>query len=391
MMRCAFARRGLCELHGLTIPDGACLACPDIPADVVPAASRVVAEVPPISQERQAVCVHRGSQRRCCNSLWICRKHRANCTRGASHNDEVLSCASCDDWEPVQRWAPLPGGALSGKGWEGPFGRKPWQYPVTVAIPVCNASEACGVILQLLRLQTERPFVVLIDTGSTSQELASLEELRADDCEVHSLRLNGVQHPSDFPAMAMDLAFAICRSPYLLATHADVFFRSRGVVGELLGLCQAGNPVVGYEITERPHSDWPGMFGHTLTMFDVSVMDRIGGGWSLRRLLANFQHPDGHSVDRGISSATAPNWPDTELLLNYQCRRAGIVPLIIGTERNAARTVDDRIDHCRSWASAQLYASGGQYAADVGAWLVDGIAQARERVRSWSGVDHEID
>ena len=75
--------------------------------------------------------------------------------------------------------------------------------------------------------------------------------------------------------------------------------------------------------------------------------------------------------------------PDTELLINYQGRQAGIRPLIIGTEKNAARTQDHRIDHCRSWASAQLYSSGGHYAQSVSGWLADGMKRAWERIAEW--------
>lgn len=267
--------------------------------------------------------------------------------------------------------------------WEGGWRKKPWQFDVCVAIPVLDAFEAVEAIVALYRLQTAPPFIVLIDTGSTSEQLLKLQQLSGEDLEVHSLRLNGVRHPSDFPAVAMDLAFSICRSPYLLATHADCFPTSRTVCAELLEHCRNGSPVVGYEITERPHSDWPGMVGHTLTMFDVNAMDRISGSWSLRRLVAQFEHPDGASAEHAINPATSPNWPDTELLINYQCRRAGIVPHIIGRERNAARTLDERIDHCRSWASAKLYSSGSDYASKADGWLSDGIARARDRAAVW--------
>ena len=36
------------------------------------------------------------------------------------------------------------------------------------------------------------------------KEYEQMRKLHADDCEVHFIRLNGVNHPSDFPAMAME-------------------------------------------------------------------------------------------------------------------------------------------------------------------------------------------
>lgn len=289
--------------------------------------------------------------------------------------------------------SPLRGQSFFHRPWEGACVRKPWHYRVTVAIPVLDASEAVSVIVELLRLQTEKPFIVLIDTGSQPAELQNLQAMRAEDVEVHSLAFNGVKHPSDFPAVAMDLAFSLCRTPYLLATHADCFLTGRRVIEEMMALCGPSpsvnqphrtSPVVGYELTERPHSDWPGMVGHTLTMFHMPTMDRINAGWSLRRLVAQYSHPDGAAAMHEINPATSPNWPDTEILINYQCRAAGIVPLIIGTERNASRTLDHRIDHCRSWASAALYASGSDYAKKSNGWLADGIAKARQRITDWS-------
>jgi len=283
--------------------------------------------------------------------------------------------------------APIRNKSFADRPWEGCCAKKPWQYPVTVAIPVLDAAAAVAVIVELYRLQTERPYIMLIDTGSTPTELARLQKLAGQDCEVHSLRFNGVQHPSDFPAIAMDLAFSCCRSTHLLATHADCFPRGRGVVAELLQLCREGCPVVGYEITERKHSDWRGMVGHTLTMFDVQAMDQINACWSLRRLVNSYPHPDGVTAAHEIQPATSPNWPDTEILINYQIREFNLQPLIIGTERNAERTVDHRIDHCRSVASAALYAGKSDYARKSSGWLRDGMVKARQRIAEWEFAD----
>lgn len=329
-------------------------------------------------------CAHLGRQRKCCESLWICRETPGmNCVLSGAPTAEVRSCEHCPHWKPAQPIAPVRGQNFRDRPWEGAWLRKPWDYSVTVAIPVCDASGAVEAIVGLLRLQTERPFIMLIDTGSTADELQALQKLAGEDIEVHSLRLNGVRHPSDFPAVAMDLAFSACRTDYLLATHADCFLTGREVVEELMQLCIAQSPVVGYEITPRSHSDWHGMVGHTLTMFHVRTMDSINASWSLRRLIANEKHPDGRAASHDISPATSPNWPDTELLINYQCRKAGIVPLIIGTEANAARTTDHRIDHCRSWASAHLYGSQSAYATKSNNWLQDGIEKARARAGEW--------
>lgn len=272
-------------------------------------------------------------------------------------------------------WAPVRERAAHWKPWEGRFDRKPWDYTVTAAIPVISLVETLPLIVETLRLQTEPPYILLIDTGSTEWELAAVDALRAEDVEVHSLRIHGVQHPSDFPAIAMDLAFALCRTRYLFCTHSDCFLRRRDLLAEMVDLARKRSPVVGYELSPRSHPDWRGMVGHTCTLLDMQVMDEIGAGWSMRRLARRFGVED-HRPD-----PTRPNWPDTELLLNYQLRENGIAPHLIGHEHNGERTLDSNIDHCRSLSTSKLYTVGHQH--KMTGWLPDALAQARDRIASW--------
>src|SRR5690606_25477504 len=115
-----------------------------------------------------------------------------------------------------------------------------------------------------------------------------IQKFRSEDVEVHSIRLNGCRHPSDYPAMAMDLAFSVCRTEYIFATHADVFLRRKDFIEYLLNLCNKENPAVGYELSPRSHEDWKGMISHTASMYHMPTMDEIGFGWSLRRLCNGF-------------------------------------------------------------------------------------------------------
>jgi len=238
-----------------------------------------------------------------------------------------------------------------------------------------DTPEPLELVIDLLRLQTERPFIVVIDTGSQPDELAKIAACRAADVEVHSLRLNGVRHPSDFPAMAMDLAFAICRTRYLFATHADCFLRSRTLLNEMVDLCPRVSPVVGYELTPRQHPDWKGMVGHTCTLFDMPTMDDIGAGWSMRRLVRMFD------IETHEPNPNRPNWPDTELLVNYIVRQAGYRPHLIGHEENFVRNRDDNIDHCRTLTGGLLYNQAHYEKAKV--WADEAMQEARERIAVW--------
>lgn len=135
------------------------------------------------------------------------------------------------------------------------------------------------------------------------------------------------------------------------------------------------SPVVGYELSPRKHKDWQGMFGHTCTMFDMAVMDEIGAGWSMRRLARLF------GVECHEPDPRRPNWPDTELLLNFLIRRHGIKPHLIGHEENHVRNRDENIDHCRSLTAALLY-NETRY-RQVRVWAEEAMAEARERIEQW--------
>ena len=272
-------------------------------------------------------------------------------------------------------FAPLRGMMASKRPWEGSCATKPWNYTVTAAIPVIDTYEQVEICIRLLNLQTIRPYILVIDTGSTPEEYAKIESLRSDNIEVHAIRLNGVLHPSDFPAMAMDLAFTLCRTPFLFATHADCFLKKRDFLESLLTLCPAKSPVVGYELSPRNHSDWRGMVSHTATMYHMPSMDKIGFGWSQRRLCNLYDMEDYRP------NVLRPNWPDTEILGNYILRMYKVKPHLIGHDKNFQRQTDENIDHFRSFTSGKLY--NPDYYETANGWFQDAKAAALARIAAW--------
>lgn len=158
------------------------------------------------------------------------------------------------------RYAPLRKTPTTQKPWEGDVSLKPWDFQVTAAIPVLDTWETLEVVVELLRAQTNRPFIMVIDTGSLDENLRKIEAMRDEDLEVHTIRLNAVKHPSDFPAMAMDLAMTLCRTPYMLATHADCFLKKQTLVEDMVQMVKDISPVVGYEITPEPTTIGVGWF-----------------------------------------------------------------------------------------------------------------------------------
>jgi len=265
--------------------------------------------------------------------------------------------------------------------WEGSCVKKPWEYQVTAVIPVLDTYDSLKLCIDILRLQTIKPYIIIIDTGSLEDNLKKIESLRDQDVEVHSIRLNGVQHPSDFVAMAMDLGQSLCRTEYLYATHSDVFLMKRNFLEHLLSMCgdhildKDKHPAIGYEMSPRQHSDWQGMISHTASMYYLRTLDKIGFGWSMRRLASLYNLPDYKP------NPMRPNWPDTEILGNIILRQYKIPTKIIGKESNFQRNQDENIDHCRSITSGLLYSP--EYYAKASEWFEDARNQALLRIESW--------
>lgn len=279
-----------------------------------------------------------------------------------------------EDVEP----SPLLGSQPQYKPWEGNCKRKPWEYEVTAVIPSLNTPETLPLCIELLRLQTTRPFIMIVDTGSTGEEWDYINNLITPDVEVHSIKLHGVRHPSDYPAMAMDMAFALCRTEYLFATHADVFLNRQDFIEELLQLCKTKSPVVGYQLSPRNHKDWKGMVSHTASMYHIPTMDKIGFGWNLRRLCNQYGIEDYSPIP------SRPNWPDTEILGNYILRKNNITPHLVGEEDNNERTLDENLDHIRSYTSLKLY--GGENFAKARRLFDEAKKNAEKRIEKWKKI-----
>ena len=277
-----------------------------------------------------------------------------------------------DKWSPG-RGRPIPQ--------HGVIEKKPWDYVCEAWIPILDTPDTLEYVIELLRLQTARPFIVLVDTGSTKENFEKVEEKFADceDIEIHRLRFKSVVHTSDYPAFAMDLAMSVCRTEHLFCTHSDVFLKSRNVLEELILLTDEYRPAVGYRMTPRDHPDWERMVSHTCTMLHIPTMDHINAAWSLRKLcnkeglefVAN--HPK-----------MGNNWPDTEILINYYLWENGYEAKLIGEEKNHERTDDHRIDHCRTLTAARLYSP--QEAAKRQEWIDDAISKAKERIELWKQI-----
>jgi hypothetical protein len=113
----------------------------------------------------------------------------------------------------------------------------------------------------------------------------------------------------------------------------------------------------------------------------MPTLDRIGFGWSMRRL-ASICGLDNHE-----SHPDRPNWPDTEILGNMLLRENEIPVKIIGHESNFERNKDTNVDHARSISLGMLYSP--EYAISSFEWLKDAMSEASERIKKWKKSDLE--
>lgn len=287
--------------------------------------------------------------------------------------------------KPKPAWTRPPGGPPApagpvgaGKiaplcGWAGSVSVKPWDFKVTVAIPHLNTPETLIPIVDLYRLQTVKPYVMIVDGGSPDNANAQLENLRADDLEIHYLRAHAYVHPSSQIAVAMDLAQTLCRTEYLFHTHADVFPRIRDLLAWFMSQCGAQEPVVGYQMSERVGTErWKGVVSHTATMLYMPRIRKLGATWDMARFF---------DVEPCPEHKTIGGWPDTESGFDLCLRNASVRPKLIGNETNYQRFIDARIDHARSYPGSKL--TGGDHWTKAEAYTAQAIADAQNRAQEW--------
>lgn len=248
------------------------------------------------------------------------------------------------------------------KPWEGSVTRKPWEWRVTAIIPHLDQFEPLKAVLATLRAQTERPYLMIIDTGSQPQTLEQVASLAADDCEVHFLRPHAWRYTSQPVAAAMDMAFGLCQTEFAYGTHTDVFLRRPDYIAKLVGLCGRLHPVVGYQMSPRTWISqlWREMLSHTATLYHMPSMRELGATWNMDRALEMLGMTE---VDRSTG------WPDTEVALSLTLRENGIPArwldnerarfvdrccLMIGNEENEPY-FDGNLSHVRSTTVRTLY------------------------------------
>jgi hypothetical protein len=279
------------------------------------------------------------------------------------------------------RPAPLPGVPMSAFPWQGEISPKPWEYDVTVVIPNLNGMETAKVAIDLWRLQSVRPYLMVIDTGSECQEVYDWFKERTDDLEVHVVRSNAYCCASEPVTAAMDLAFSLCQSRYLLATHTDVFPRARDLIKSFLAIAKSGFDVVGYQMSPRRDGYWQHCPSHTCSLYYLPLMRRLRAQWSMQG------YRDTIGLDWNPLVNPCGGWPDTESTIGYLINRKKVRWYCIGPETNGERFTDHWIDHVRSFASSKMYSP--EYHLLAQSWMSDALDDARRRALRWSREDEQ--
>jgi hypothetical protein len=272
---------------------------------------------------------------------------------------------------------PLRGVPSEARPWEGALARKPWEYRVTATFAVLDPTESVDVVVDLLRAQTERPYIVIVDTGSEWEKLIELHRKFADsvDVEIHSIRSRGWRHASSPVGASLDVALATCHTPFLYATHDDVFLKRRDYIADLIAIQERTKAIaVGYQMSPRDWltDQWEGMVSHTATLFDVASLFRIGATWSFERCCHKF------GLD---TSRLADGWWDTETTLGLLLKSLDLKPELIGTETNFQRHEDDNLIHCRSYTGSKFY--GPDHHLTATGWVNAELDASRQRLAEW--------
>jgi hypothetical protein len=244
------------------------------------------------------------------------------------------------------------------KGWMGSVKKRPWHYRVTVVIPHFGTDFRLLMnVIESWRLQKERPYILVYDTGTPPEHHASLRALASYDTEVHFCRWHGVRNIYDPVALAYNHGIIDCRTKYAIFTHNDLVPISQDVVGDLISLCCEDIPVVGYE-----SGICIGLVGTQLTAAFMPVLDRVRVRWDILHL---------HTfVEEGF---------------NECLKQAGIIPRFIGKEkRGRGRT--PHFDHVGGFVIGNLYFRNGPEFIRVKADLDQVLEESEARLQVWRGL-----
>lgn len=310
--------------------------------------------------KRHPLCIHRGSPQpppdgNPTNKTWVKCDHPS-----APLGNPVCAChgcgPNCPGYDADDPSPPTP----------------PKDYPVVVAIPHLGTLPQLKLALDLWRLQTASPYLIVVDTGSDGPTCRELEKLRRPDCEVHFLQRKTYRHASGCVAVALDLAQSVCPTKHLFHTHTDVFPVRRDFLEWMIPQVTEASPVAGWRMSPRSHGPWRECVSHTATMVHIPSVRKHRLQWNLDAYLETYPNEEHR-----------PGWPDTESGFWLSMQAVKISPVILGDEINLHRQTTEWWDHSRSYTGLKL-ASRGEHWQRAKRQMDEAESDARQRLSEWS-------
>jgi len=220
---------------------------------------------------------------------------------------------------------------------------------ITVAMAHYNTPELLQLSIALWSNQTVPCEIWILDTGSNK----NIDTWNSETVKVINIpQRKPVRHVSEVIANACQYAQDNCRTKYLMQTHIDVFPKSRYLLEYWMSL-MSESPVVGYGMSDRSFTEsvlkdlWKDIVGHSLTMVDIPVMRDKKIEWSLQKSIDKYSVVS-NSIDSPI------DW-DTEVTFGLDLKLAGIVPYMVGRDKNFKLLSDRWHSHCRSYTTGKSY------------------------------------
>jgi hypothetical protein len=245
----------------------------------------------------------------------------------------------------------------SSNGWMGSIKKRPWHYRATIVVPhLGNDFRLLMNVIESWRLQKETPYILIYDTGTSSEHHAELRALASYDTEVHFCRWHGVKSVYDPVALVYNHGMTDCRTKHIIFTHNDLVPISRSVVSDLISSTDEDTPVIGYESKVRP-----GFIGTHLTAAYMPILDRIRARWDVI--------PSDIKIEDGF---------------NRCLKQAGITPRFIGKEKSG-RSKTAHFDHIGSLVTSKLYSKENRELARVKSDLDEVLEETEKRLQGWRG------
>jgi hypothetical protein len=244
------------------------------------------------------------------------------------------------------------------RGWMGSVKKRPWHYRATVVIP--HFGDDLRLLMNVIeswRLQTERPYILIYDTGTPPEHHESLRALASYDTEVHFCRWHGVRNIYDPVALAYNHGITDCRTRYIIFTHNDLVPISRTVVRDLISLSCEDTPVIGYECEVCPN-----LVGTQLTVAYMPVLDRIRVNWDIVR--------SDIKIEEGF---------------NRHLKQAGVTVRFIGKEKSG-RAKTPHFDHIGGLVTAKLYLRSSIHLTPIQSSLDTVLEETEARLQGWRGI-----